>query len=115
MGSFTALAEQLREDARQTLQEPQEATQAHEPVKYGHIYKLEAERGAWAAMTATMADNIRRSSVMRAELNKAIRAGGDPWDLLLQATEIIGLMTGDMMTHEIAKKSQPVSEQQPRG
>ncbi|NCC76225.1 MAG: hypothetical protein EOM08_07315, partial [Clostridia bacterium] len=99
MGSFTALAEQLREDARQTLQEPQEATQAHEPVKYGHIDKLEEERGAWAAMTSTMAENIRRSSVKRAELNKAIRAGADPWELLLQATEIIGLMTGDMMTH----------------
>lgn len=69
---------------------------------------------AWAAMTATMAESIRRSAVMRAELNKAIKAGGDPWDLLLQATEIIGLMTGDVMTHEIAKKFQPANEQQPR-
>ena len=114
MGSFTALADQLRADARQTPQEPQEATEALEPVKYGHIDKLEAERGAWAAMTATMAESIRRSAVMRAELNKAIRAGGDPWDLLLQATEIIGLMTGDMMTHEIAKNFQPANEHQPR-
>lgn len=62
---------------------------------------------SWAAQAASMAANIQRSAVMRAELNKAIRAGGDPWELLLQATEIIGLMTGDMMTHQIAKAAHP--------
>lgn len=48
-------------------------------------------------------DNIKKSEMLRADINKSIRAGEDPTEILKKAVECIALMTGDKAyyTHAI--------------
>lgn len=70
------------------------------PKYYEKIEKERANREFIAQVRDTQAENVRRAGALRGEITKGIRAGQDPYILLLEAIECISKMTGDSIFYE---------------
>ena len=82
----------IEEQARKYFKPGQVQDAGKNPPK---ISTNEKERQQLRELSGIIAENIKKSSIMRAKINKGITAGTSDRELLLMALECIADMTGD--------------------
>jgi len=90
--------EALREYAKgqQSQQQDEPKTEQKNAVLVAHMEREKSSRELYKKM----ADNIRRSELLRSKINKDVQAGADHYSLLVDALKCISLMTGDDLFYE---------------
>jgi len=77
-----------------------DTAEGKQPPAYHNIAQAKAEREELARTYAAQQENMRRAGRLRGEITKDIKAGQDPYLILLKALDCVSRMTGDRVFYE---------------
>lgn len=76
-----------------------ETKQEEQPIKYAQVEREQAAARKAEEYAAKLAEAGAKSQFLRADINKAVKEGAEPVEILLKALECISLMTGDTVVY----------------